>query len=389
MAGDLDHRGPLPGDGGLHFLPRPTDYFESDVDEMQSLAGELLDEPLLDVSLGSKELFHSNLIARLCLVHPDAAERIFAPWLVSSAAATAHFVKREYKNTDLVVGLPGYEPILIENKAFSLPDEAQLDRYAREVAPLLGGGAVLLLLSLADPLWTDDLHRSGDRVWRRISYAQLGERMSAEFWDRPGFDTQILAHEGHFLGLLDRLVNATTIKSTSEPLQLPADLHAILEPTGLTDAVAKLRTYQLRQEIAHSFDGSGLSPTLLEASFTRGQPLLSAYWEKPNGDLVGWQLQGRQWRLAMVLRSLSGRGPEAGDARARFAAAHLGWFSFDPLHEILGQPIEAAEPAREFNKFDPDFVYQYAKLDERTPVSVLLELAVAYGQRAEHFSFAK
>lgn len=60
---------------------------------------------------------------------PDMAKQDFQPWLVPSADRARYRVLRESENLDLVIELPGYETLVIENETFSMPDEAQLERY--------------------------------------------------------------------------------------------------------------------------------------------------------------------------------------------------------------------------------------------------------------------
>jgi hypothetical protein len=44
-----------------------------------------------------------------------------------------------------------FAPLVIENKVFSLPDEAQLEKYANESVPTDAENAKLVLLSFLDP----------------------------------------------------------------------------------------------------------------------------------------------------------------------------------------------------------------------------------------------
>ena len=164
----------------------------------------------------------------------------------------------------------------------------------------------MVLLSLTDPGWPDGEFAVGEGCWRWLSYGELAERITSQYWDETDFEPLIFAHESRLLGLLDRLAGAVSIKSLDEPFELSAEVREHLAKAHLADAAGKMRGYQLRRLIADRYDAEGLHPQQLEASFTRGQPLLSGFWTLPNGDTVGWQLQGRQWRLAMILRCLAG-----------------------------------------------------------------------------------
>lgn len=58
-------------------------------------------EPLFHLLLHSKELFHSNLLGRLCETHPEAATRVFANWVPVRTAASQARVQREPSHLDL------------------------------------------------------------------------------------------------------------------------------------------------------------------------------------------------------------------------------------------------------------------------------------------------
>ena len=102
---------------------------------------------------------------------------------------------------------------------------------------------------------------------------------------------------------------------------------------------------------------------------------------------MGWQYQGGQWRLAMVLATLAGRGAAKATERAAFAARHVEWLNFTPLYKVLGcteadvLPTRARVPMDGFNKYDPDFVYRYRQIRHVT-VSQFLDVAVTYSKLA-------
>ena len=90
------------------------------------------------------------------------------------------------------------------------------------------------------------------------------------------------------------------------------------------------------RRILDQYQTHGIFPTWTEVGLTNGTPLMSAYWEKDGaGNAVGWQCQGNQWRLAMILKSMAGRRDGPGRARAAYAASQSGWFEYEPLCEIL------------------------------------------------------
>ena len=49
--------------------------------ELDQIIDGLKQSPLFQLSLASKELFHSNFLAWLCVTYPDHAGRLFAAFL--------------------------------------------------------------------------------------------------------------------------------------------------------------------------------------------------------------------------------------------------------------------------------------------------------------------
>ena len=88
-----------------------------------TLCTALEKEPLFHMSLGSKELFHSNFLAWFADCFPEHAAAVFRPWTVPMTEAQADRSEREPAHLDLVLHLPGLAPIAVENKVFSVPDE--------------------------------------------------------------------------------------------------------------------------------------------------------------------------------------------------------------------------------------------------------------------------
>ena len=73
------------------------------------------------------------------------------------SVSTGPRVRREHRHLDLVLESPGYRPLVVENKAFALPDRSQLDGYGKSVLELAGDGreATAVLLSLIAPAWRE------------------------------------------------------------------------------------------------------------------------------------------------------------------------------------------------------------------------------------------
>jgi hypothetical protein len=359
--------------------------------DLTRLCQQLKQEPLLHLSLGSKELFHSNLLGWMCQQFPAESVRVLAPWMRQDPSCEEFKIQREHRHLDLVVRLPGYAPLVVENKMFSLPDESQLRSYLKAVGAITPEPS-LLLISLADPCSPDDRLDIDGSTWRYAPWRDLAQRLRAEFGDHPRFEDQMLAHEAHLLTLLDQVVQELSIRSPKDPFMLPDTTIRQLHDARIAAAIGKIRMYQVMHRIRDQYATHDLHPNKTEVNFTNGTPLMSSYWNADTtGNSVGWQCQGKQWRLAMTLKTMSGKNRT--DERAAYAATQSSWFNFTHLCRILKAADDQLRPAQSktlangFNKYNPDFVYQYRLLPTYTTVGQVVEAALAYAHESAAWKF--
>ena len=107
------------------------------IEELNRIGGELKRSPLFNLSLASKELFHSNFLSWLSECNWDVFVKVM------SDLAKKHFdwnkkdfeVCREDDNFDLSVRkkLDNMPVFVLENKVKSIPTEEQLKRYTEKV----------------------------------------------------------------------------------------------------------------------------------------------------------------------------------------------------------------------------------------------------------------
>jgi hypothetical protein len=354
--------------------------------ELTRICAELQANPVLHMSLGSKELFHSNLLGWICESDPFLARNALVPWWEPGEEPTRHAVHREKHDLDLVVELPGLRPIVIENKVFSLPDEEQLDRYAEHNVPAAGlVDPTLLLLSLTDPGWPDGTCGK----WRWVSYDSLTYRILQALDDRPQpdpFSDELIRRWVAMVRLLGELLALVEPDALDEPLLLDGEDVEILKTVRLHDALQKARTRRVRHLLEQRYAERGLSYDFIESAFGMGGPLLSAGVYLPDGCLIGWQLQGNHFRRFLIAPDeLAGGSAAQKQARIDYVDAHhRGWFDF-AAEQALGPFLPA--PSSAYKHFAPAFVYDYVKVPGITVQQVLelgevtLRSAIGYRDR--------
>src|SRR5450759_217978 len=143
-----NRKGRMSAGAGGSDAPRHTSSDDTRMEQLAALTVRLQEEPLWRASLGSLELFHSNMLEYLATSFPSEAEAVLA--LERDGSQGRVSVKRERRHLDLIVDLPGCRPVVIENKLFDFPDARQLTGYSQKIPALRLRDPSLVLLSLMD-----------------------------------------------------------------------------------------------------------------------------------------------------------------------------------------------------------------------------------------------
>ncbi|WP_182348931.1 PD-(D/E)XK nuclease family protein [Tomitella gaofuii] len=334
---------------------------------VQALVADLTEDLLFAVSRGSKELFHSDLLAWFAEHEPAVTRALLDLWAPGTAGGHVR-AYRELRRLDLV--LAEDDPAgagtlaVVENKMFALPDTDQLRRYGHEV-DRLPGSPVLILLGLADPGWPDGRWFDGDgHEWRYCSYAALAAALGE--LDLPAStDPFAVMTLSRWVEMLEKTSGLAALVGDPHPDHALMLDRPICEALGaLNIPVQKLRAYAVATRI-RAMVGDASGEVRINATATHGVGLVEAFVPVADGVEAGWQLQGEHWRVAVRVRPghpLHGRDDAA--RRGRFAMVEdSGWTDLLRDGAFAGRPI-VPEPAgpESFNRFDPDFVYRYVSV---------------------------
>lgn len=169
-----------------------------------TLQEQLKKSPMFNLSLSSKELFHSNMLA--WIAEDEETKDLFVEILklfgVANDKATEiaenirddnYMVLREYKNFDLCIckkeparnTVKGYKEgqilLVLENKFKSIPYKAQLEKYQQKAYELNKSEAYphFVLLSLTQNAYEFDFNTNPFKVencdWHYVSYKEYAE----------------------------------------------------------------------------------------------------------------------------------------------------------------------------------------------------------------------
>lgn len=350
----------------------------SDTMTAQAIARELNAEPLARIMYGQRELFHSNFLAWFFDSLPELADSVFRN-LAHDATENTISVRRserEREQLDLVFHWPGAGPLVIENKVFSLPQRDQLDAYRGKTARWKASKVSHVLLSMS-PL--QDLPEG----WTYLSYQELAERIELALEESPheSYEVETLRRYSRVVRLLNALLDHTQVHSMREPVWLDgAQLHEV-ESKQTRSALLKLRASRIKDLLIDAGPKVGWA----ESGISHSQPLVG-WRRRVNVDGVqieaGWQYQGGQFRLCIVLPHLESRSKQAGASREKFAESHPELFSFEPLLEILRVADDRVRPDHRFGHFAPSFVYRYVKAPDLT-VMQLVEASQSIARELE------
>jgi hypothetical protein len=358
----------------------------SNATRIRELCEKMDAESVFHLSLHSKELFHSNIIAWFCEKYPSPAKKVFEKW-ASSRNSTEHRVLREHKFIDLIIELPGLAPIVIENKVFAPIDEMQLIEYAEEKELKNFERPDFVCLSLGAPTWKESgfVTPSG-HTWVYLSYQSLATGLADVVEEIGGFDGELLKGYVRFVQLLQNLAEELGFPDSHESITINDSIRVYLQKIRMHDAFDKLRSRSamamLEKSLKSQFDFEDVE---FKTGFTNGEPLMEAFVPFANGDRVGWQLQGIQWRLAVKTASYVGSSDESIQRRHDYVATeYSSWFDFSDIPLMIAGFSDKTPPIEKqggFNRFNPDFVHRYRKIPGLT-IAQLRMLSTHYIKRA-------
>lgn len=335
---------------------------------------------IFQMSLGSKELFHSNVWAWLM----EKDSRIINVFFdVDLARYKVDSVLREYHKRDIVVELEELSShrkyyLLLENKIKSLPTREQLDRYTDMLdgRELLGATFTGLVNPFRENPQIKNREKKITAVWRFARYDKIADGIEKIVAASDCFSGDKKQQIGEYCEIIRRMD-----KVLSEELEKAKNRLAYengLTELRINDLFVKLKgatfidymNEEERKKELPNVDGYDL---YIAQSFHNGKATLDfryTNWkdEKTPWLTMGIQLEGKQYRRVAERGDLKGAKPR--DIYHEFE--QKGWFdgTFDKQNNraVFGKPTSmAGRQAERFNKYmgeNSAFVYQYYDITE-------------------------
>ena len=320
---------------------------------------------LFNLSLTSKELFHSNFLEWFINTQGDLgrqlANKLAGDDLFFMAPPKAD---REKKNIDLLIEC-GKKKLVIENKVKSIPDEYQLDRYSEK----FGSDAPrFILLSLIEPMFFEG--KKDHKAWRWISYQKLASFLRSS---RPqGYYGYITDDYCDFIQTLHDIAELSRKFFENEKSDFLDDsLYEELEEIRLHDLFDKWRFSWLDAKISKTLENERKNPPQgtelkIHSAMTDATGLLELrYIFKDSGVGIGVQLQGRSLRQFVHAKT-----PEIA---IKCANALLGYWFMDENGNSLPGLRRGPEG---FCSYSGTFLYRYKKLEKPMSADVVCEIMI-------------
>ncbi len=373
---------------------------------INSIVEDLEKSPMFNLSLSSKELFHSNFLYWFGKNYSTEMGKLFS---VNDEVQVFNKeegnLKREQKYIDLSFQYENGQNVIIENKVKSLPNKAQLKRYSKDREK-----DICILLSLSEPKF--DLELKNGVKWHYLSYEELGKRLTESLDNvqkENEYHHQIVKDYCAFIDGLVELNKSFEIKEDdcfSFHIKNKKDKkeeteYQKLEKIRLHDFYLKkkyeLLAYKVYERLKEQEDSKNYNliefgeplnwksekPELfLGSGMTNSQGLMDLKYLISKDIALGIQIQGESYRMVVEDRT----NKDADELKGKLLENKL-WFQFNRNEfnnkTIYPQPTKT-NPYKKFNKFGNNFFYKSVKLGTELTIENIIDIIVEDVQKIEN-----
>lgn len=352
---------------------------------MKKIIEKLKKSLLFNLSLSSKELFHSNFLFWIAQNYPIEFGRLFTKYLREKPDDTCiSNVFREKENIDLSFTYSNQQEILIENKVKSIPYLNQLEKYSEKH----NSHKNYVLLSLSEPVFFEQKKEIeiGCAIWHYLSYDELKD-MLTYLIDRisDNYHKMIILDYQNFIKGLIEINNFCQLDEKGK-----FDFHsikknkilALLIDIRLHDFYLKKKyellaynIYRRLKKLDKKLVGfseqlnweSDVSEIFIGYGMTRSLGLVDLKYKILKNIALGIQIQGEHYRMVVEDNNslIAHKIKESLDNGL--------WFNFTksfPNHRIY--------PKREkgFNKYGNVFFYKSVKLGVEKTINEIINIII-------------
>lgn len=301
----------------------------------QASVKTLQDLPLFQLSLTSKELFHSNFLYWLGVTYQDLFKETFSKLGCNTAAWPDKWeVKREYKadksiSLDLCVKGPGRKGkiyLVLENKVKSIPNQQQLNRYTSYWERDNEKPCFVLLSLMTNFPNKDQIDANSDGKWIVWNYGDLAAALDKALTSYVSSVSRVSTYHEEIIkdyiqlakglhGLFGNLTVNDNDRYCDNVSQVYANLRMddVYEKIRVSLIAEKLRnrlkkefpnqTIDIKSELKIEEIGESnekpLTKVYVDSGYTNKQGVVDAKVKIDNRYVLAVQIQGEQYRHAI------------------------------------------------------------------------------------------
>ena len=373
---------------------------------------ELYQNPMFRISLGSKELFHSNFLAFLWDCDKQAFlnmindllpkdNKINVSELLGKEGLTIY---REKENLDLCIchteNNKDCIDIIIENKVKSIPYIEQLDEYRQTAAKhqdkdSTGTAVTYILLTLATEFPNKEAIDS-DRKWNIITYDQLVKALQ-QYYPKNNIEPRLQQYVADYTDFINKLSALQIVdKFNDEPFHNPAIIEAYhktklsdlyLKQRGsyficlllnkITEAQNNNRLGKIEVKWGAKSQASGKNVVehqnntiiYLASGMNRGKSTITIQiYPKESQSSYALQIEGNQYRHMFIQSGLIAKR----STKVEQYLNTMPFFAQDQLPKLIQEDWQGRG---DFNQYQPDCLYKYVTF-EKTTGGQMLDIVV-------------
>lgn len=261
----------------------------------------LKSNPMFRMSLGAKELFHSNFLEFLSTLQPASLfidmVNGFLPEGKKLPKGVEYHLDRELKDFDICIhheenGRTVYD-VVIENKVKSIPYKEQLKDYVGKATGQGSGGCRFILLTLSK-----DFPDKGDKEideWIHIGYDKLREGIEQHFIKGGNQDKKTRCYIDDYHDFIQQLNELGTYLTPTDgqPL-IDGDDKTSLEGIRLHDLYIKLRCSWFAMKLKERLEGKGIRTRVVHKykECEPGYVNINVDMNQGNGQVAAWICDG-------------------------------------------------------------------------------------------------
>lgn len=339
--------------------------------ELSTIIKELKQNPLFAMSLGNKELFHSNFWAWIMELESETDKYreknsfiYFFFDIQVDQFDSRPIIEREKENRDITVTLD-QKSYVIENKIKSIPTEKQLNDYTKKLGKKFAGG---VLTGVKQTLNIEDNELK--TKWTFKSYKEIADFLYGYKIKLDGkydneYINQTIQKYSELLFITNELFDYVENNFNNQMPNSKQEFYDIIEEVKMADICKKIICSKLEEHLKNSLElkfSDENWEVKIKSGFSNKNAIIDIFiTKKDTGNeevFIGIQIEGSQYRRVVNVSHITPR-------KIFDHFNELRWFdgNYNGAKEItFADRREKTGMKNEFCKYAPSFTYQYFNL---------------------------